>query len=216
MNLTPYTFLTPNGKMISTTTTWTGNMVYSTAMLIFLTADDATFNNMEYIAGLMDCEKGHIGAFSRNPFTPDNTSVDDYLAACSLPQFAATTYARSWFGFIGVTDGIGPRSQWLMRFQGFWQHMKISAGITVWPLGRFMWALSIWLAARQPLSNQDSWIQSHMMLLTKERAGWQSWIGDFAIRYWWKRKGSATTAEIMADYLKIPDHPLVLLWEKYL
>lgn len=219
-NIVNYTFPSKMGLLLSTEPHPNGNMLGATSQYIFLTSDLLFGLSLEmrvpYFMGISACEKP-LGAYFRGPDSTDNTSVDDYLEICLLPLAAqrCLSNARRSLGFIDVNFPKVSFSQFMFRFQGFWQHMKISAGACVWPLGRVIWAVSIVMAARQPFSNQDSWIESHLMILLKERRGWHSFIGDLAVSYWRKKKGNMTTAQIMADYCKIPDHPLVRAWEPY-
>lgn len=213
MNLEKYSFPVTNGGLLLSTEPFpNGNMLGATAQLSFLLGDKIP---IAYFIGMDYCERTP-GTFSRYPNTLEDTSVDDYLSLACSKAYANDIYslALERFGFITVFWPVTTYNQWILRFQGFWQHTKISAGVKVGPLGRLIWALSIILAAKKPMNNQDSWMQSHLMVLVKERRGWKSWIGDLAVSYWRKKK-VMTTSEIAAEYIGVKDHPLVEAWKGY-
>lgn len=209
-----YLFPTPSGGLLlSSGPAANGNMVGCTAMYMFLRCLTAIGGGpgvpegvLRFDRGLGDCQK------PRGLYTADTggyipLEIDDFLCiACFDPD--PVWKQRSGYKF-------------RFRFQGAWQHLKIAAGIPVFPLGRFIWALSIFLAARKPFSVQDSWIESHLMILNKSHSEWKSWIGDLAVRYWRRKKclkmGLMTTAQIYADYVgpDCADHPLIEAWKPY-
>jgi len=218
LNLATYTFLySMNAKLLSTENYANGNMGRTTAEMLLLATDELSSQlKEEYKAGLNLLRVGHLkGALTRKPNTLENTSVDDYLVAGSDEQLARAflAEARSNMGALDV-NGEWSWVQWIFRFQGMWQHLRISARENVGVFGQLMWALSIWLAARQPIDHQDNWVLSHIMILTKEKRGFKSWICDKAVQYW-KSKKTLPTSEIMRQYLNVQDHPLIKLWEKY-
>lgn len=222
-NLDKYSFPTKSGGLLlSSQTVPNLNMLNYTAQLLFLAKNDdlTPEQKFQYFAGIIDCEKPE-GMFYRSPTNSDDTSVDDYLALSCHKQLAIDILDNSTWGFVSVKpitwkQRLLPffQKQWLYRFAGLWTHMKISAGYRVWPLGRFVWALSIFLAAREPMSSQDSWMESHLMILTKRQRGWKSWLGDKAVQYWLKKK-TKPTSQIFAEYSGISDHPLVDAWIPY-
>lgn len=216
---TPYVFPAPSGKLLSTQTFPNGNMVNYTSQLIFLASHSSEILSSEdlicFWRGLSQC--GAYGStISRYPNTKENTSVDDYLAAACNEVVAARmlSIARWHFGFLDLNYPKVSFSQFMFRFQGFWQHMKISARAFVGPLGRLIWAINLVIAAQKPFSFQDNWIESHLMVLVKERRNFWCPICDLAIRYWRKKK-TKTTADIMASYIGTAEHPLVYAWRKY-
>lgn len=217
MNLRDYSFQTHSGGLVlSTQKVPNGNMVGATGQFITLMP---FLGGIElYVQGLMDCEK-LPGVFSRDQKYLYNTSIDDYLEATSIPHIAARCLDTAIYHY-GFLDLFYPKvsfEQWVLRFQGFWQHMKISAGRFVGPIGRIMWAASIVIAAHKDFNDQDSWIQSHLMIIVKERSNMKSLICTLAARYWRKHKGTMTTSQIMADYVGLDcyDHPLIEAWKPY-
>lgn len=177
-----------------------------------------------FAIGFLDCELGiydfsiDLGIFSRYPDSIENTTLDDYLVLGTNRINAKNILdsGRENFGFISV-DGKKSWAQWLYRFQGMWQHLRISALEKPGLLGQFFWALSIYLAANKPFSNQDNWILSHLMILTKERRKYSTWLTDKAVQYWNNKKGIVQTSSIVSDYLgpDCQDHPLIEAWKKY-
>lgn len=223
MSLEQYSFQSGEGLLLSTEAVPNGNMLETTAqfLLLSLPTELTGEDHNKYVDGIDRCERGdhYPGLFYREPARINNTSVDDYLSLCGEQNIAQDVYYAGCAG-LGFFDVAKPYqvsmigSTWLWRFQGFWQHVKINARRKVYPLGRLIWAASILIAALQPASNQDSWIQSHLMILTATTAGYKSFIGRMAVRYWKWRKPKETW-RIVADKIKIEDHPLVNVWKPY-
>lgn len=210
------TFASGAASLLSTQTFLNGNVTNATSQLLLLVPHLPFFQWILYSRGIQMCEK-LPGVYSRQPLSNDNTSVDDYLAIGCDKDCAnrILTSARSNLGFVDIHNS-RPRNwaQFIFRFQGLWQHLKVSADESVGPIGRLIWAVSIVMAAKQPFTNQDSWSQSHMMIIVKERRGFKSFICDLAIKYWRKKK-TMTTSDMMAAYIGDPDHPLVQAWRIY-
>jgi hypothetical protein len=224
-NLDAYSFDVPNGGLLLSSEPFPdGNMLYYTSQLLFLTKSNdlgvclKTGVQMAtlYTMGIQACQVKE-GLYSRYPTTLSNTSVDDYLGLGCLTTYAheILTYGREHFGFYNVLYPKITFAQWLFRFQGLWQHLKISSRNFIGPLGRLIWAVSIFLSARKPLSDQDSWIQSHLMVLAYKRSGLKSIICNLASKYFLYRKHDVSTSEIMHAYCGIADHPLVEAWKPY-
>lgn len=226
-NLAKYTtWVTNDAALLSTEPFLNGNALYATGQLLFLAgAKLPSDDQVKYIAGIYACRTEN-GAFERKPGNLENTSVDDYLAiTCGIYTAKhVLAAARNNWGFLDVHSNLVPGINWaqfIFRFQGLWQHMRVSAGERLGLLGQTIWAVSIVLAARKPLTNQDSWIQSHLMVLTygrRSRDGNSAlihWLMDLAVTYWRKKKGTTTTSSIMAAYCGDPEHPLVEAWQPY-
>lgn len=216
-NLDKYSFPTPNGGLLlSSQDCPNGNMVGYTAQLLFL-AKDRIPEEMyhKYTLGLEACEYNNV--YSRYPNNPENTSVDDYLALCCIPEYAQRLHLEGivHFGFFDVHFPKVSFNAFLFRFQGLWQHMKVGAGHLIGPVGRAIWAASVYLAAKEPFGNQDNWLESHLMVETYKRSGKSSFLMDLACNFWYNKKGDMKTSEIFAKYCNIPDHPLVQAWEPY-
>lgn len=210
-----YFYRTPNdGYLLSTENYPNGNMVGYTSQLIFLTP--RSMMNQALMLGLQDCGAGS-GVVTRHPGKIENTSVDDYLALACVYPFANIVLSKAHrnFGFIDLNFPQVSVNSFMFRFQGFWQHLKVCAKAVVGPLGRAIWAISIVLAARKPFDNIDSWVESHLMVLAKERYGYNSFIGDLAVKYWRKKKGNVKTSDLYAKYIGVTDHPLVWAWKPY-
>lgn len=215
-NLDKYTFSYPvDGQLLSTEPFTNGNMLYATAQFLYVQYGLSTDQFLRYNTGIRFCRAPN-GAYARTPQLAENTSVDDYLAITCFggPAVLVLSAARKRFGFLDINPSGFRFSQFLFRFQGLWQHMRISAREKIGLFGQLMWAISIFLAARQPVENQDSWIQSHLMILVATRSSLlsESWICQKACKYWWSKK-TAPTSEIMAKYIGDPSHPLVTAWQ---
>lgn len=220
--LNNYSFPTPNGGLLLSTEIFqNGNMVRSTAELLFLINEVTLINRELYIIGLCECEpelKSNPGIFSRYPNKIQNTQVDDYLAAGCRSDLAIDILksVRKNYGFANL-ESKKSFSSFIYRFQGMWQHLRISAGETPGFLGQLLWSIAIISAANKPFSYQDSWCLSHLMILTKQRRNFSTRLTDLAERYWYYKKGNKTTSSIMADYVgpNCQDHPLISAWEPY-
>jgi hypothetical protein len=200
----------PDNKFLLSTQPFdNGNMLYATAQYMFLREqyDECL------LLGIGLCSNGK-GAFYRSPDNKSNTSVDDYLALCCISYYAYYIYKYSFLGFIDVNAPKYSIAQWMFRFNGFWQHMKLSAGIWVGPIGSLVWAYSVYKACQQPVSNQDSWIQTHLMVITAERGKVSNWLIKKAIEYFYEHK-PLPTSRIMTQYIGDDSHPLIKAWEKY-
>lgn len=219
MNLDKYTFPTKAGQLLSTQTFPNGNMVRSTAELIILTKGKCIDGRIRYIFGLMDCNDNLSGIYSRYPDRLENTQVDDYLVAGSRNELEAQSIlacARANFGCSSV-DGNWSWKQFIFRYQGMWQHLRIIAKEDVGLLGQAIWAANLaFICAQQPITNQDNWLLSHLMVITYERSGFKSWICDSAIKYW-RSKKTKPSYQIMSEYLgpDCQDHPLIEAWRPY-
>lgn len=213
MPIESYVFHTKNGLVLSTQNFYNGNVIYATGQHILL----AEKNREAYLAGLADLEL-ESGAFSRDQFNVLNTSVDDYLAAACVPEIAKRILyrLRTHFGFCDVKHSTFSLNfkQFMGRFLGFVQHCRISAGEFPGWLGQIIWAKSITRAADQPISNQDGWLQSALMILVYSRSKFRSKRCDNAIAYWVLKK-TAPTAEIMKAYLALDEHPLIEAWRHF-
>jgi hypothetical protein len=228
-NLAKYTtWVSERATLLSTEPFLNGNGLYATGQLLFLAQSRLPIYDAYalYPNGIELCRDPHTGAYARRPDLLENTSVDDYLAITCDEYIAQELLkdSRANWGFLDVHNAIVPGINWaqfIFRFQGLWQHMRVSAGERLGLLGQAIWAVSIVLAARKPLTNQDSWIQSHLMVLTygrRSRDGNSAlihWLMDLAVSYWRKKKGTTTTSSIMAAYCGDPEHPLVEAWEPY-
>lgn len=204
-----YIIETRTGSLLSTQPFANGNMISATAQFTYLTKPLVS----KFYNGLKECELVP-GVFSRYPDLPTNTSIDDYLSAACHAWIARNIYDRgkhTW-GFFDLFEG-HKLSQWLWRFPGFWSHVKLAAGIPLTLLGKIAWAEALILAAREPMSNQDGWMQSHLMVLVYEaQTMTNSNLCNWAIKYW-RSKKSQPTSEIVAAYIGDPEHPLVKAWE---
>jgi hypothetical protein len=209
-----YWIATPKGKpLLSTQLFQNGNMIYSTAMYLFLTPK----RDLEIVQALREFEV-KPGLYSRYADQIQNTSVDDYLAAASLPGQALRilNYGRAHFGFFDCEKGFFPKpKQFLFRFQGFWQHARIVAGEDIKGLGAQIWSTAIRLAASEPETNQDGWIQSHLMVLAWEGSWMKTHPTMFKAVQEWKRRKPKATWKLMADYIGDSLHPLVEAWKNY-
>jgi hypothetical protein len=216
-NLNLFTFMNDHGRLLSTERYENGNMLRTTQELLLLADGRIPFDEeQEYEKGIDQClVPGSVGLYSRYRNSLENTSVDDYLTLGTDPVHAAMILheARTHYGFLDVNRKF-TFSQFIPRFLGLWQHLRISAGEEVGTLGQLIWAVSLVMSACQPISNQDNWLLSHMMVKTKEDRGFTSLITDLAVAFWRMRK-SKTSAEIFADYCGTPDHPLVEAWKPY-
>lgn len=234
-NLDKYTFPSTQGKLLSTEDHANGNMLRSTAEFILLAQNDVSLQVIsDYFKGIVSLQV-RPGVFSRYTDKLENTSVDDYLAVGCISQFAANILdnARPRLGFadlffpkVSISQWlfhfreiwqyikISAGAQWLFRFQGLWQHLKLSAGESLGLLGQAIWSLSLYLAAKEPITNQDNWTLSHMMVLVYERSPYKHFLMDIAVRFW-KSKKTKPTSQIFAEYCGISDHPLVQAWKKY-
>ncbi len=219
MNLEKYTFPTKYGKLLSTQPFPNGNMLRATAELLILSPPQ---NSIEYSEGTDDCLvsdlQNHGLCYSRYPDRAENTSVDDLIAIGGLDFISAQNIlncARSNLGFYSV-DGKRTWSQFIFRFQGLWAHLKIRAEEKLDIYYKLVWALSLYLAAQNPIENQDAWLLSHLMVITYERSKLKSWICDTAVKYW-KSKKSLPSWQIMSYYLcpDCQDHPLIEAWRPY-
>lgn len=212
MSESPYIFDCGSGKILSTQKFFNGNVVGATAQYIFLVKDVIP---LALLRGLLSLEL-KPGTFSRDPNKPVNTSHDDYIAAACNRDFAKRIDYRAFthLGFLNCGGGF----RWdafLFRFQGFWQHLKICAGVRPGWLGQWIWSKHIELAAKQPVTNQDSWIQSHLMVICAELYFLErNERMKRAIDLWWKAKPKPT-CQIVADYIGDSEHPLVQAWERY-
>lgn len=207
-----YTFTTQHGLVMSTQPFLNGNSLYATAQAILLGDERAD----EFVLGMGDLEKNE-GAFSRNEYLLENTSIDDMLGAACIPVFAVDILWRMRTHF-GICDVINPTlslnfKQFMPRFLGFYQHCKISAGEKLSWLGALIWAKSVERAADAPISNQDSKIQTAMMILVYLRSGIKNPRCDEAVAYWYSKK-AMPISEIVAAYIGDPKHPLVELWSR--
>ena len=216
-NLEKYTFPTRNGQLLSTESFSNGNMLRSTAELLFLTKLNNELSpklRQEYFYGIYDLEQ-EPGLYSRYPDSVQNSSVDDYLLIGTDRLFASEilSYARYHFGFVDVNKKKDFK-QFFPRFQGLWQHLRISANENVGILGQLIWSISLYLAAQKPITEKDNWVLSHVMVLTYERSSLKSYICNLAVKYW-RSKKTKTTSQIMSEYTGIPDHPLVKAWIPY-
>jgi hypothetical protein len=218
MNLEKYTFPTKNGKLLSTELFPNGNMLRYTAEYLFLTKKYQDNKDWSLILGIRDCESpNQIGAFSRHSNRMEDTQVDDYLVLGTISYLATQILfgAKCNWGCLSV-DREWSFKQFMPRYMGMWQHLRISAGESVGLIGQAIWALSLYLAARKPITNQDNWVLSHLMVLTYERKNLNSWICNKAVQYW-KSKKTKETWQIMSEYLgpNCQDHPLIDAWRSY-
>lgn len=207
-----------------------GNMLRTTAEFLITSAvpPHKDFLISDYKLGIKDCQTVP-GNYSRYPDKLENTSVDDLLVVGSFNQLSALymlNVARSNWGCISVDTKwsffkilFNPKkfwSQFFARFQGGWQNLRIIAGENVGLLGQAIWALSLYLAAKEPIGKQDNWVLSHLIVLTYERSGFKSFICEAAIKFW-RGKKTKTTSQIMSEYLgpECQDHPLIETWRPY-
>jgi hypothetical protein len=228
-NLAKYTtWLGKNAALLSTESFLNGNGLYATGQLVFLAQSRLPMYDAYalYPNGIELCREPFTGAYARRPDLLENTSVDDYLAISCDEHVAENLLrdARANWGFLDIHSSIVWTVDWkqfIFRFQGLWQHMRVSANERLGLLGQAIWAVSVALAARKPMTNQDSWIQSHLMVLTYGRRSRNGnpdlahWLMDLAVSYWRKKKGTTTTSSIMAAYCGDPEHPLVEAWQPY-
>lgn len=222
-NLEKYTFPTKNGKLLSTEPFPNGNMLRTTAEFLILTGR----RDQSFLNGIDDCLTEQ-SIFNRYPIALpandpksilENTSVDDLLvvgASSFFDSFRVLTAARKNLGFYDVNLK-RPWSQFIFRFQGMWQTLRMRAAEKLGPIAKAIWALSLYLAAKKPITEQDNWVLSHITVIvyestksyTSTKGG--NWPCNKAVAYW-RSKKTRKTYEIMAGYIGDPDHPLVQAW----
>lgn len=232
-----YWIQTPHGRVLSTEPFHNGNVIYATAMHAYLTQTEPL--------SLLAYEPEE-GVLSRYHDSRENTAVDDYVARCCDPNFARRFLRQGrtglgffdlrntkWYGGLcwAIKDLLNPKSgftfldrlklktfrHFLFRHQGMWQHARIRAGEVPGPLGVFAWCKAIEIASKKAVTNQDSWAQSHLMVLGA--------TDKFSLREMpdamraaimiWRLGKPAPTWEIMAGYIGTEDHPLVRAWKAH-
>ena len=157
------------------------------------------------------------GVYSRYPVDEriEDTQIDDYLrvaATCGVWANRILKRMTETFGFLSI-DGKPRARQWFYRFPGFVAHCKFSACLFVGVFGRLAWAASVWLCTRKPVTNQDAWTQTALMILTYKSGSQRSSLCDWACDYW-QKKLPKPVSEICADYIGDASHPLVCLYRE--
>jgi len=210
VNLTPYTFAAPNGgSVLSSQTIANENCLGSTGQLLYLASDDLSF------AERVAYQKG-IEAFEKSPgwYTADfghyhPIKIDDSLEAGCLPYVAE--------GMLNNKDQFTwLKPHWLENLQGLYPHLQTSRdGFVSNEFEAAIWTASILLAANQPETVEDAWIQSHLMVIAAEKHAAQM---DFdqkeAVKYW-RSKKPAETWKIYQQYCNDANCPLVQAWVRY-
>lgn len=185
-----------------------GNMLSYSAQAEFFTGGDPLFDIVAH--------EVELGVYSRSSRHPENTQIDDYLSLGCIPVCAQRILIalKKNIGFLDVTHPEGPSwnwKQWFYRFPALVPHLKYSIKTRPGVLLRFAWALSVWLASREPYRNQDGWMQSHLMVLIYEQSGKRTWLCDWACRVWRARKPESMKS-IVSAYIGTENHPLVQVW----
>lgn len=197
----------PNGNLVSATAQW----------IVHQKRQGKVY--MDTLEALLACEK-KAGVWSRYPNTLENTSYDDFICAAACDRgIAYRIHARgeedAWIFDLfedhpGLTENNFAR--WLGKNPSFVAHICYSAGLTPgWAL-TLSWVVSIAIAARKSIKNQDGWMQSHLQILSYESSGQTNWLCNLVVAYWRKKK-PVPMREIVADYIGTKNHPLVEVWE---
>lgn len=207
-----YFFPTPNGRVLSTQPFFNGNVLGATAQFLFLTG----IKDPTLYLGLCDLQV-RPGVFTNSLTENQNVSIDDYIALACLDKFAPSivNWGRSHFGFFDCRGGLFPAPKsFLWRFAGFWTHAQIVGSPGIGAYDKWAWITAIEVAAQKPVTNQDGWIQSALMVKAYERSDVYDSGMDSAVEYWEQMKPKQIY-EIMSDYIGDPNHPLVSAWEAH-
>lgn len=141
------------------------------------------------------------------PFSDDQISHDDLYGVVAIDSRIAlgvfvSAYSRKFrwapFGFLGwnsFTIGLpyyyptgrdinGDRDvrAWMGRFPGLIAHLRIAAGVGVWPWNSLAWAWSVGIGPTA--TNQDSWMLTWVMIWSNEHP---TWLQRRAIARWRRR-----------------------------
>jgi len=203
-----YVFPTSHGHVMSTQPFKNLNVLATTGIAYLLTRSEM------YKRGIADHEMGW-GLFSRREDVKQNTSIDDFLGVCMVPEFARRVVwrMRFSFGFWNVERPwlpFLPPKQWVFRFQGAYITAKMRAGMWVWPWEKWIWAFCVRRAAREPASNQDAHIQTQAMVIVYRESNLACSLMNRASLEW-KQSLPKPIYEIAADYIGDPEHDLVRL-----
>jgi hypothetical protein len=191
----------PNGNQVGATCTWIG-------------LEQLPHPNM-WMALLL--RRGEAGLWYTDALRARETlcKIDDYIAIVAAnPDFAQEVTARleDKFGFL-AEPGQWDLSRWFYRFPGFVAHAYFSARTRPSAFLRLAWSISMVISALKPVSNQDAWMQSALMLHVYWRSGKTTALCTLAGRFWRSRLPK-TVSEICADYIGTADHPLVEAWKE--
>lgn len=172
------------------------------------------------------CEKKAGLILRPPPFSQDQDSVDDFIGYASIsPSLAgdALRYGRanlfrpkifgSLIGFryhYSILSDEQDVVAWLGRFPALIAHFQFAAGETPWLWRRLWWFFSVAFSGSR--TNQDPWILNWQMLETE---GGKSLLGRAAFRiYRWRlNRNWVGLAHVFSEYLRDPNHPIVLACE---
>jgi len=219
-----YWFNTPSGgKLLSTQPFMNGNVHLATGAYLFY-ALKSQMPAQEYAdllakcqTALKDCEISP-GLYKRNPDNNDQHGPDDLFG---ISIYSASTASLVWehlsrnLFFYDITGG-KKLSTWMGRMPGLLAHIKVcSIQSPGWFL-RKAWCFSVRLALKKPISNQDGWIQTALMVEAYKVLSFLPHIksGDMdeVVREYEQKKPKIS--EVYAKYIGDAGHPLVEICEK--
>ena len=174
------------------------------------------------------------GLLRRGPAHPDHEGPDDYLAvgaaagvlrlgafggACKQVAGEILRYGRAhWWMMNNVDPGRWRWSSWFGRFPALIAHLEWAAWEPPPLWRRLAWAGALWLASRAEARQQDSWVQSWMMVLTVEALDVESLTPT--LRWWeyramdnWRHRARGVfpggLRQCLGEYFGNGEHPLV-------
>ena len=211
----------------------------------FITPDGGTSGNgtlytAEYIIALIDnckeippeehdrlvklyqsCEK-QPGLMSRNPESPDQEAIDDYIGCGTASYYLQDGLAQrildygrknKVFGIIpyhynNVNPGVWNPKAFIGRQQQIIAHLRFAAGEIPNLFQKIWWCVALILSAHAPKENQDAYSLAWQLIRVGEN---KSLLCDLVIKYWRKKQASKgiNIASILGSYFNNFDHPLV-------
>jgi len=207
-----------DGGLLSTQSMPNGNMIGYTAqaMCLIMAMGQQQSSVYKSFQKALYLSTPKPGVLSRYPTPLTDTSIDDYLsAAAGCPTLAIEMIERgkTHLGFMSVKDW-PPLSQWLGRFPAFWVHCEFAYGGSPNLIAQLIWSIALIYSAHQPLTNQDAWMQSHLMIMAYRRRQMPTILCEKAVNYWISKK-TQPMRQIVSAYIGNPAHPLALLWEDF-
>lgn len=205
--MSKYFIETPNqGLFLSTQPFLNGNVHLSTGAWVLLRGRA----DAKYLKALELCQL-KPGLYKRNPTSLDEHGPDDLFG---LPLYSRNIAELVWAylkhrAFFYQNDGGKWRiKSWMGRFPALLGHIQYQAtGEMSW-LFRMAWCLAVRSSRDKPVTNQDGWIQTMLLVEAYKSAGSKSYSDmDSACEIYEIYKPKIS--DIYAAYIGDNEHPLV-------
>lgn len=196
--------------LLSTTQGTNQNQMGATGMLCALTGQDM----FQEFPKAIELFSGGV-FYCQPPNAPGNEcKIDDMICIVAASEWAAGETRRKLFTTLGFLQEHAPIrfERFFFRYPAFVAHVLVRLDMPLSLLMKACWTTGLSICQSLPVSQQDPWMQTGLMVLTYLDSKSKNALCDAAVSDW-IRHLPKPMHEIAADYIGTEDHPLVGAWK---